>query len=106
MSSPGSYSNMPIGGAQGPRQVVVLGMHHSGTSIVTKLLRDAGFYLGEDSELLWSRSNPLKFFERLDVLELNRLILRDSAAAHNHLHSSSVLDPISQLFIHPQIGSL
>jgi len=85
--SAGAHSDTWIGSAQRPRQVVVLGMHHSGASIVTKLLRDAGFYLGEDSELLWSRSNPLKFFERLDVLELNRLILRDSAAAHNHLHS-------------------
>jgi len=87
LSSPGSYSNMPIGGAQGPRQVVVLGMHHSGTSIVTKLLRDAGLYLGEDSELAWSKSNPLKYFERLDVNELNRLLLGGSDVARSRRHS-------------------
>mmetsp|Transcript_14807 Transcript_14807/g.49832 ORF Transcript_14807/g.49832 Transcript_14807/m.49832 type:complete len:176 (-) Transcript_14807:145-672(-) len=76
-----------LGGAQRPRQVVVLGMHHSGTSIVSKLLRDAGLYLGGDSELAWSKSNPLKYFERLDVNKLNRLVLEESSAAHIHRHS-------------------
>ena len=66
-----------------PRQVVVMGMHHSGTSIVAKSLRDAGFFLGEDAELVWEKGNSLKYFERRDVNALNMDILRGTASTRS-----------------------
>jgi hypothetical protein len=58
--------------------VVVLGMHRSGTSAVAGFLARAGFYAGEDGELLApAEDNPKGFFERTDVNELNDRILSE-----------------------------
>lgn len=53
---------MPSAATQCP-PVFVLGMHHSMTSIVAKLLIDAGLWPGEARELVMRRDNPLKYFE-------------------------------------------
>ncbi|MGH9107541.1 MAG: hypothetical protein ACRDZX_17270 [Acidimicrobiales bacterium] len=55
---------------------VVLGMHRSGTSAVAGFLAKAGFYAGDDDELLpAAEDNPTGFFERADVNGLNDELL-------------------------------
>ena len=52
--------------------VVILGMHRSGTSAVAGFLAKAGFFAGEDADLLEAaEDNPKGFFERADVNALN-----------------------------------
>lgn len=63
------------------RIIVVLGMHRSGTSTITRALGVLGVELGED--LFPARSdNPKGFWEDRSVLEINEHLLRlqDSAA--------------------------
>ena len=59
-----------------PSQVLVLGPHHTGTSIVARALDVFGMHLGEHPELLLDEENPLKFWERRDVVEINKAHLR------------------------------
>lgn len=57
-------------------QLVVVGFHRSGTSLLTQLLHSAGLFVGDD--LLGARpSNPYGHFEDREVLELHRRILTD-----------------------------
>jgi hypothetical protein len=56
--------------------ICVAGMHRSGTSLVARLLRAAGLYLGKDSELLGGGpGNAEGHWEHLGFLELNDAIL-------------------------------
>ena len=57
--------------AASPSQLLVLGMHHSGTSIVSNLTMMMGAYGGEMDELLLHPENPLKYWERRDVVALD-----------------------------------
>ncbi|MDX1632782.1 MAG: hypothetical protein R3234_13010 [Thermoanaerobaculia bacterium] len=71
-------------------QVIVLGMHRSGTSVVTRLINLMGCHLGDESDLLPAKpDNPKGFWERRDAYRLNREIF---AAAHCSWFS--VLGPI------------
>jgi GT2 family glycosyltransferase len=64
------------------RNVVILGMHRSGTSMVAEALASAGVYVGEDAELLRGQEdNPHGFWEREDVVALNEAILEANGAA-------------------------
>lgn len=55
-------------------QIVVVGFHRSGTSLLTQLLHESGLFVGDD--LLGARpSNPYGHFEDREVLELHRAIL-------------------------------
>ncbi len=57
-------------------QLVVLGMHRSGTSLVAGLLSKLGLYVGEEPELLAPQpDNPKGFFERSDVVAINDALL-------------------------------
>jgi glycogenin glucosyltransferase len=58
-----------------PSQILVLGMHHSGTSVVANLTMMLGAFGGKVDEMLLHPDNPLKFWERRDVVTLdeNRL---------------------------------
>jgi hypothetical protein len=63
-------------------QIIVLGMHRSGTSLVTGLLGKMGADLGPggvDSEV--NAGNPKGFFERRDVIEINDDLLAGQGAA-------------------------
>ena len=62
---------VPTGHASSPSQLLVLGMHHSGTSVVSNLTMMMGAYGGETDELLLHPENPLKFWERRDVVALD-----------------------------------
>lgn len=57
-------------------QIIVLGMHRSGTSLVTRLLNLMGVYLGEGPDLLPGQpDNPKGFWERSDVQQLHEEML-------------------------------
>ena len=58
------------------RNVVILGMHRSGTSMVAGALASTGIYVGEQEDLLKGQEdNPRGFWEREDVVALNDTIL-------------------------------
>ncbi len=63
-------------------QVIVLGMHRSGTSLTTNLLHLLGFHVGDAEELIGhdphdpNPENPKGFWERHDVVEINDRILQ------------------------------
>lgn len=64
-----------------PHQLLVLGMHRSGTSAVTGLLARLGVHVGASADLLAQDSaNPVGYYERLDVLQLNQQLLARHAA--------------------------
>ena len=54
--------------------VVVLGMHRSGTSVLSGLVSIQGFYLGAD-EMPVHEDNPKGYFENMKVWKLNQSIL-------------------------------
>lgn len=62
-------------------QLIVLGMHRSGTSAATRLLNLMGAYVGAEEEL-WGGNveNPKGFWERRDVQLLNQRVLEDAGA--------------------------
>ncbi|WP_116367402.1 glycosyltransferase [Parahaliea mediterranea] len=63
--------------------IVVLGMHRSGTSMVAGSLAQNGFYVGEPDEQLAPQEgeNPLGFFERTDVVNLHDRMLSDAGGS-------------------------
>lgn len=59
------------------QNVVILGMHRSGTSMLASYLQQAGLQTGEPEELMPAQAdNPEGFHERLDVVEYNDQLLR------------------------------
>jgi len=64
------FSNV-MGATSSPNQLVILGMHHSGTSLLANLTMMMGAYGGEKNELLLHPDNPLKYWERRDVVALD-----------------------------------
>jgi len=61
-------------------EVFVLGMHHSGTSVITRLLVEMGISAGPKKGLLIKKDNPLKFWELRAAVKLNSRILRERVA--------------------------
>ena len=56
--------------------IMVLGMHRSGTSVVTQLCQCMGGYLGEEDELITaSKDNPDGYFENKDITCIDDEIL-------------------------------
>merc|ERR1719498_1166058 len=64
-----------------PSQIVILGMHHSGTSLLANLTMQMGAYGGEKNELLLHPDNPLKYWERRDVVALDEARLESGLTA-------------------------
>ncbi|MCP4385108.1 MAG: hypothetical protein GY798_27480 [Hyphomicrobiales bacterium] len=63
------------------RQLVVLGMHRSGTSVFTSVVERLGFFVGEAGELTsGSWENPHGFFERRDLRNIYDRLLDQSGA--------------------------
>lgn len=58
------------------RAICILGMHRSGTSVVSRIINLLGFYLGEDSNLMKGNAdNPEGFWERNDIFDLHERIM-------------------------------
>jgi hypothetical protein len=59
-----------------PKQIAVIGMHRSGTSLVAQLLNSLGCYAGEEDEMpVPDVFNPTGYWERPDVWALDEEIL-------------------------------
>jgi len=58
------------------RLIIVLGMHRSGTSAITRGISTLGVELGTHLNPPQEGVNPKGFFEDLDILELNDSILQ------------------------------
>lgn len=57
-------------------QIIILGMHRSGTSTVTRLVNMMGAHVGEPETLIGqNEENPKGFWERRDVIEANDALL-------------------------------
>jgi hypothetical protein len=64
-----------------PTQLLVLGMHHSGTSLLCRALTLMNVYGGERHDFhLMSGDNPPKWWERKDMINLNLLLFQRTAA--------------------------
>ena len=63
------------------RQIIVLGMHRSGTSALTGALAQMGIYVGAEEDLTAkSWENPAGFFERRDARKICDTLLQGSGA--------------------------
>ncbi len=63
-------------------QIIVLGMHRAGTSLSTRIINMMGAYCGPESMLLeTSKDNPKGFWERKDVLHINRTLLQQNSCS-------------------------
>lgn len=60
--------------------IVILGMHRSGTSVLTGLLNILGCYPGADM-MLPAKDNPKGFFENIKIHNLNEKILYENDSA-------------------------
>ena len=75
-------------------QILVLGMHRSGTSMVARLLNMLGCYFAPEGVSSGaSQENPKGFWERRDVRNLNDMVLH-SAGADWHRLSTFSLDRV------------
>jgi hypothetical protein len=80
----GTSESFVHGVEQGPlsRPVAVVGMHRSGTSMVAKLLQQAGLNLGDEADLMPpAAENPEGFYEHLEFVRLNDEVLNVAGAA-------------------------
>jgi GT2 family glycosyltransferase len=79
------------------RNIVILGMHRSGTSMVAGALAAAGVYAGEDADLLADQQdNPHGFWERRDVVDCNDAILLASGGSWYQPPAQLAADGASQ----------
>jgi hypothetical protein len=63
------------------RPVAIAGMHRSGTSMVAKLLQQAGLNLGDEADLMPpAAENPEGFYEHLQFVRLNDEVLNVAGA--------------------------
>ncbi|MFQ3245849.1 MAG: hypothetical protein ACI9SP_002497 [Arenicella sp.] len=60
-------------------QIIILGMHRSGTSMLARLINMMGVYFGEDGDAIGTNDeNPKGFWERQDVRKLNDKLLHSA----------------------------
>jgi len=68
---------------ENPKEIIILGMHRSGTSMLSGMLDRLGINMGDDQPGR-QLSNPLGHFEDGDLLNLNELILAKAGGSwHN-----------------------
>ena len=87
-----------------PKEVIILGMHRSGTSMVGGVLSHLGVDLGDDSPGR-QISNPLGHFEDRDFLEINAAILAEAGGSWDHPPQAKKILENGKLFF-PQIQKL
>ena len=72
-------------------QILILGMHRSGTSMVARLLNMLGCYLApEGFSSGANQENPKGFWERRDVRNLNDMVLHSADADWHRLSTFSL----------------
>lgn len=76
-----SSSEAPRQKDAAPAPICITGMHRSGTSMVAKLLQEAGLYLGSIDDLMPpAEENPEGFYEHLGFVRLNDELLNAAGA--------------------------
>ena len=79
--------------------VIILGMHRSGTSMVSQICQSMGAYLGEQDELMGAaEDNRDGFFENKEIARINDEILR---LCNQRWYTLETPEPD---YRHPQIG--
>ena len=77
-------------------QLIVLGMHRSGTSVVTRMLNLMGAYFGPEGISMGLHEDNMKgFWERKDIYQINEKILHSASASWYRI-SDFNLENISQ----------
>lgn len=77
----GSESSLVSPRSDAPLPVAIVGMHRSGTSMVAKLLHQAGLNLGPEASLMPAApENPEGFYEHLEFVQLNDEVLNEAGA--------------------------
>jgi hypothetical protein len=72
----GIAEDLPVLEARPSRPVVILGMHRSGTSVVTELLTTLGMYVGTPGELTPSDMfNPTGYWEHREAVKIDTEIM-------------------------------
>lgn len=67
-------------------QLMILGMHRSGTSVLARILNLMGVYFGpEGMSTGANKENPKGFWERRDVRELNDMVLHSTGCDWNRV---------------------
>ena len=83
-------------------QILVLGMHRSGTSLTTRLINMMGAHFGPESstgEL--TNDNPKGFWERPEVFKLNDTILAHQNCTWRDLRHFNPTTPLPEKTIYP-----
>ncbi len=89
------------------RNLVILGMHRSGTSMVAGALTATGLNPGPKQELLSvQEDNPYGFYERRDVVEFNDHILQRSGGAWFQPPKSILASPSDDLDVRTILSQL
>lgn len=79
-------------------QLMVLGMHRSGTSVLARMLNLMGAYFGpEGMSTGANEENPRGFWERRDVRALNDAVLHEAGADWNRVSGFKVEDLSAQV---------
>lgn len=79
-------------------QIIILGMHRSGTSSVTRLVNMMGAYVGADSDMVVANpENPKGFWERNDVISINNQLLQAQTCQWFHLDGWTANDASTPL---------
>lgn len=77
-------------------QILVLGMHRSGTSMVTRLVNMMGAYFGPEGSVgEITGDNPKGFWERPEIFKLNEAILAARGCSWQDLRGWSVQEAVS-----------
>jgi hypothetical protein len=83
-------------GSENRLAVLVLGMHRSGTSLVTEVLGGLGLWLGNDEELIGATAfNPRGHFELTAGVEFNNQILQDAGGTWDNPPPSQSVDALA-----------
>jgi hypothetical protein len=78
-------------------KLFITGMHRSGTSLLTRILLDYGFYLGGDDDFHDpDKLDPNGYWEHKDFLLVNELLLKESGASWNQPDKFSI-DKLSKV---------
>ncbi len=70
-----------------PRAIIVLGMHRSGTSALTRMVNLRGVDLGSNLMSPASKNNEYGFWEHMDIYRLNEKLLEDLNSSWDDVRS-------------------
>src|SRR5260221_10300477 len=94
-------SAIPPSCDQTTNQIIVFGMHRSGTSLITRLINLLGAYVGAPDVMLPpSPDNPGGYWERWDVVAVNDALLATRGCTWDRVDEWNSCRPSSRLSKH------